>query len=195
MNVSEAHRLAQLKLGARVVALMRAAFRLLDPEDLDATFADWLVTVEPIIANGRRLSAGIANAYLLEVRRQTVGFDGTFEPMLASTIDPRALRTSLLVTGPLSIKNAMTRGVQLGHAVDIAGARTAAAGMRHALDGGRETILESVRRDDRAIGWRRIASGKACQFCASLEGAITGEAAAGFEAHDGCSCSAEPVYR
>lgn len=195
MNIAEAHRLAQLRLGARVVALMRAAFRILDPQDLDKTFVEWLATVEPIVANGRRLSAQMAAAYLIETRRKAVGFDGNFVPTLSSTPDARALRASLLVTGPVSIKNAMTRGVKLANAVDVAGARTAAAAMRHALDGGRETILETVRRDDRATGWRRLVSGRACKFCSSLEGVVTGEQAAGFEAHDGCSCSAEPVFR
>lgn len=196
MRLAQAHRLAQLRLGARVVVLMHAAFRLLDPKALDATFEDWLVVVEPLVQNGRRMSAQMAAAYLAEARRQSVGFDGTFVPVVAGDVSRDRLRTSLLVTGPLSIKRAMTRGVQLGRAVDVAGATSSAAAMRHALDGGRETILGSIRRDDRANGWRRLTSGKPCKFCSMLagRGAVYSADTVDFHAHDGCSCSAEPVY-
>jgi hypothetical protein len=41
-----------------------------------------------------------------------------------------------------------------------------------------------------------VTSGNACDFCSMLadRGAVYGEASAEFEAHDHCSCSAQPVY-
>lgn len=48
------------------------------------------------------------------------------------------------------------------------------------------------------VGWRRVSSGSGCGFCAMLEsrGAVyKRERSAGFSAHDGCSCTAEPVWR
>lgn len=48
------------------------------------------------------------------------------------------------------------------------------------------------------VGWRRVSSGSGCSFCAMLEsrGAVyRRERSARFQAHDGCSCTAEPVWR
>lgn len=173
---------------------MHAAFRILNPTALDDTFEAWLAVVLPIIAASRRVSARMAAAYLTAARSSAVGLDPNFTPLLAAEVPVDALRTSLLVTGPLSIKAAMTRGVFLDRAADVAEARSAAVAMRYTLAGGRETITATTRADSRAVGWERVASGKACQFCSSLAGKhMTDDDV--FEAHDGCACSAEPVYR
>jgi hypothetical protein len=66
--------------------------------------------------------------------------------------------------------------------------------MRHTLDGGRQTILQTLRTDADATGWQRVASGKACKFCNMLDGKFHYADTADFPAHDGCSCSQEPVY-
>jgi hypothetical protein len=64
------------------------------------------------------------------------------------------------------------------------------------LDGGRETLLDTMRDDQRAIGWARSASGKACAFCAerASRGPVYKEESAGFQSHDGCGCTPEPVF-
>lgn len=193
-TLTETYRVAQLRLGARTVAQLHAAFRLLDASALDDTFAAWLAVVTPIIQANRRSSSAMAAAYLTALRTTAIGPDADWFPTPARPADAQALRTSMIVTGPASIKNAMTRGLPLGRALDIADARSAAAGMRHALNGGRDTILGSIASDDRAQGWRRVSGGKSCAFCASLTGRVFSPGAADFAAHDGCSCTAEPVY-
>lgn len=174
-----------------------ATWALLDPENLDGTFDDWLLTVVPLVQAQRSSSSMLAAAYLTAFRTLEVGVDGAFVPTLAGPADIAALTTSMLVTGPISIRSNLARGMTLSTAVDIAEGRAAAAGMRHALNGGRETITKTTREDRRAVGWQRVTSGKTCDFCSMLagRGAVYGEASANFEAHDGCSCSAEPVYR
>lgn len=129
------------------------------------------------------------------MRAESLGYDLAYRPTLAVFDAPR-VQASLAVTGPVSIKRAMMRGVNLDEAVEVAGGRTAAAGMRHALTGGRQTIIHSVADDHAARGWRRVASGKACEFCSMLagRGAVYGPDTGHFAAHDGCSCTAEPVY-
>lgn len=176
---------------------LRAVWSLLDPADLDGTFEDWLIAVVPLVETQRRASARIAANYMTAARTLELGVDvDPFTPALADTLDLRALTTSMLVTGPVSIRGNLGR-MPIGRAVDIAEGRTAAAAMRHALNGGRETIVRSVAADRRAAGWARVASGKACEFCSMLagRGAVYGAESANFEAHDGCSCTAEPVYR
>lgn len=194
MNAQQ-HRLAQLRLGSQVVGLLHAAFRLLDPDDLDATFSGWLAVTTPIVHNSRRVSTQMAAAFINKLRLDHVGFDPAFSPQLAAALSDDLLRTSMLVTGPVAAKAAIGRGIPITRAMDIAEARSSAAAMRHVLNGGRETLVATVRADDRAHGWRRIASGRACKFCSSLEGMVVSEQNADFQAHDGCSCSAEPVYR
>ena len=46
------------------------------------------------------------------------------------------------------------------------------------------------------LGYRRVTSGNACAFCSMLasRGAVYSQRGASFEAHDGCSCSPEPVW-
>lgn len=196
-QLSQAHRVAQLQLGAIAIRQLRAVWSVLDPQDLDGTFEDWLIAVVPLVETQRRSSAALASSYVTTLRSLELGLNADpFTPFLADQLDRRALTTSMLVTGPVSIRANLGR-MPLARAIDIAEGRTAASAMRHALNGGRETVLRSVKDDRRAKGWTRVASGKACSFCSMLadRGAVYGAESANFEAHDGCTCTAEPVYR
>lgn len=192
-RLTEAHRLAQLRLGTVTVRQMRTIWHLLDPADLDRSFEAWLTTALPIVQAQRFASAQIAANYLRTFRQIETGTPAT--PVLNADMNHAVVSTSLLVTGPVSIKRAMTRGVPLVRALQTAEAASAAAAMRHALDGGRETVSATLRADSQAIGYERVASGNACAFCADLDGKFHRDDTADFPAHDGCSCSQEPVYR
>lgn len=197
-RLTETHRITQVRLGARTIAQLRAAWGLLDPEDLDATYQRWLKVAVPIVQSNRAVSARVAAAYLAAFRRAELGTVAGLGVVLAAPADVKAVTTSLLATGPWSVKKAMSRGVDLARAADIAEARSAAAAMRHTLDGGRTTIVDTVAADRQALGWARVASANSCAFCAmtASRGPDYGsEATASFEAHDGCQCGAEPVYR
>lgn len=194
-RLTEAHRLAQARLGAQTVARMHTIWRLLNPDDLDGSFKQWLSVAIPVVQGQRTSSARLAANYLSTFKALELGVAATSVPVLAETADVAAVTTSLLVTGPLSVKRAMVRAVPLVRALSTAEAASAATAMRHALDGGRQTITQNLRADNKASGWARVASGNACKFCASLEGKFHRHDDADFPAHDGCSCSQEPVYR
>lgn len=195
--LTEAHRRAQNRIGATTVAQMRAAWPLLDTSDLDGSFGRWLAVVVPLIQSNRRRSATTAASYAAALRALVTGPSELVVPRLADAVERGRIETSMLVTGPASLRNNLAKAMPLRRAVDIAQSRSAAAAMRHVLDGGRQTLVQAVRDDDRAVGWERVTSGKACAFCLMLagRGAVYGADSADFEAHDGCSCSAEPVYR
>lgn len=194
VDLTEAHRLAQLRVGARSVAQLRTVWPLLDPEDLDATFPLWVSAVQPIVEANRSQSAELAGAFYTALRQFTIG-EAAQHVVRAGPVDPRALVTSMLVTGPISIRSNLAR-MTLTQAADVAEARTSGAAMRHVLNGGRETLMETVKADPRSGRWQRVTSGNACDFCSMLEdrGAVYSDDTADFEAHDGCGCTAEPVF-
>lgn len=194
-RLTESHRLAQRQLAAQMVAQSVAVWTLLDPEDLDGTVDGWVAAMLPIVEQMRSRSTAAAALYLRAFRLAEVGNLSGFT-VETTPVVPTAIATSLVVCGPVSIKAAMTAGRPLARAVDIALARVGAATSRHVLSGGRDAITETVRSDSRAVGYQRVTSGTACDYCAGLaEGPVwANEERANFDAHDGCNCSAEPLY-
>src|SRR5688500_17258359 len=151
-QLTELQRATQLRLAARMITQMRAVWGLLDPADLDATFQRWLRVAVPVVQTNRAASSRLAAAYLAAFRKAELGTLDDLPVVLAAPADVKAVTTSLLVTGPWSVKTAMTRGVDVDRAVDIAEARSSAAAMRHALDGGRDMIIGTVAADRQALG-------------------------------------------
>lgn len=195
-RLTEAHRLAQASLGARVTRDLLLLWGLVDPNQLDATVPQWLEAALALIQVRRIESTRMAASYLQTFRLVEAPLAPPFAPVLGARLDPLAAATSMRVTGPISVKRAMVAGKPLAEAAEQAAVNTARAGMRHVLEGGRSTIVETVIADPSVDGFRRVTSGDACGFCAALarRGAVYSARTARFAAHDGCSCSAEPAY-
>lgn len=208
-RLTEAHRLAQQRIGMTTVAQMLAAWRLLDPEELDRTIEQWLDVVGPLVRAGRRDSARLAANYLTAFRTLELGITpGRFAPAIAEELPFRQLATSLIVTGPGTIRDGLAHGRRLADIVDVAQAKSAGAAMRHTINGGRQSIIDTVVEDRRALGWARTVSGRPCAFCAMLASRGPVYKGGSFDAsdvrfhgvgeakvHDHCSCGVEPVYR
>jgi hypothetical protein len=193
-RLTEAHRLAQARLGAQTVQQMRVIWPLLDPADP----VRWLRAARIVVSGQRRVSARLAANYVSTFKTLELGTTASAPPLiLAETAPAAAVTTSMIVTGPRALEAARRRGVQVARALDVAEARSSASAMRHVLNGGRETILETIAADRQARGWRRVTSGSACEFCSMLarRGAVYGAESVSFHAHDACGCSAEPVFR
>lgn len=195
-RLTEAHRLAQVRVGAAAMQDMLAAWSLIDVNAIDATVPRWLRVALPLIQSRRDASALLAVNYLRTFRMLELGNLEGFAPVTKAALDTAAATTSLTVTGPVSLKSAMTAGTDLMRAAETAQTNTARSAMRHALGGGRDTIAATLESDRYALGYRRVGSGKTCDFCQMLigRGAVYSGATSSFDAHDGCSCSAEPVY-
>lgn len=179
---------------------MLVLWALLNPLDLDGSTERWLRVTMPYIQAQRSRSSAIAAQYAAAFRTLEVGSTEGFAPVLAGRSDPAALATSLLVTGPVHLRLLMWQG--LTSATQAAQVASARAAMRHVGNGGRDTILGTVRADSQAVGWARVTSGLPCAFCAMLasRGPVykTRETAA-FDAHpnavhDNDACTFEPVY-
>lgn len=197
-RLTEAHRLGQQRIAARVVRQMLAAWPLLDPTAIDRTLADWLQVTVPLIQAEHRNSARLSANYLNAYRAAELGLEvAQITPMLSTAAPLEAVTTSLTVTGPVRIKRATGDGVRLARAVSTARSESARAATRHALDGGRSTITDTVSKDRKALGWARATSGSPCSFCALIAGrgpVYKSDRTAQFQPHDGCSCVPEPVY-
>lgn len=193
-RLTEAHRLAQTSLGARVMSEQLLLWSLIDPKRLDATTLAWLEASLALLQVRRIESANLAASYLRAFRTIEAPQAATVAPVVAAQLDLAAASTSLEVVGPVSIKRAMRAGTDIAKAAERAGTNTARAAMRHTLDGGRSTVAATAAADPESRGFRRVTSGSACGFCSALanKGAVFTEGL--FAAHDGCSCSAEPAY-
>lgn len=191
MNLTEAHRRSQLRVGAETAALIVATWRLLDPSE-DVSVRRWLAIVTPIIATQRAKSAELAATYYQAMRLAETGEPWT--PVPGPDLVEDQIRTALLVTGPVTYRAARGRQIPDREALEGAQRTSARAGMRHALNGGREGLLANVKADDRSVGWRRVASVTACKYCSARAGTVVLSEVADFHSHDGCGCSAQPLF-
>jgi hypothetical protein len=197
-RLTEAHRVAQGRIGRDIVRQIISSWPLLDPLALDATFERWLATVLPLIRSNRASSARLAASYIDMFKKLELGAAASTKVVLTEALNTEAVSTSLLVTGPVSIKSAVARAVPLERASTNALVRVAGAATRHVLEGGRSTISDTVKNDRQALGWARATSGKPCHFCAMLASrgpVYKGAETADFQPHDACHCEPEPIYR
>lgn len=196
-RLTEAHRIAQARIGAAASVGILRLWPLLDVDDLDGSFDQWLRAVLSFVSAHRGVSARLSGSYLTAFRALELGADAEpFTPTLAVDVPAAAVATSMLVTGPVSIRAARARGVPSAMAIATARAGSAAAAVRHSLNGGRDTIAHMVNGDPLIVGWARATSGAACTFCAMLaaRGPVYSTGTVSFHAHDSCMCMSEPVY-
>lgn len=201
-TLTEAHRLALARLGQRATASLYRAWALLDPFDLDATVARWLDATLPIVQAHHVRAVAEGESYYRTFRTaELVGLGDVASAAAVpeATRDVLSLakvRQDLMVTGPVAIKVGTARGLSVDDLIRTARVASAAAGMRHAVQGGRGTVLESVKADGAALGYARAVSGSCCSFCAMLasRGPVYSKATANFRSHNACTCAAEPVY-
>lgn len=198
-RLTEQQRRLQLALRALALRDLIAVWRLLDPTAVDATWPGVEAAVMRIVQARRAESAMLAARYLAAFRAAELGAAAGAPPAVPlAPLPEQALRVSLTVTGPATIKRLTQTTRSAEEASRVAMTRVAGAVGRYVLDGGRQMLTDTVRADRRALGWARIASGSACAFCAMLASrgpVYRSQRTAGFDAHDNCACAVEPVYR
>lgn len=193
-ELTEQHRRTQLAVRA---AAARDVTRLMSAYDLADIDRSWMAVapgMEAVVRDFHRQSAGVAAGYY-QAYRTAEGAAGSPALRLAEPPDEEALRYSLGFYGRVAPKQMIQRGVRNVAAQTMAGMIGGAT--RHVSNGGRNTLIESVREDRQSVGWARVTTAKPCPFCAMLagRGAVFKEATVGFLPHDHCACTAEPVYR
>lgn len=179
---------------------MALLWGIVDADDLDATTLAWLLAAQPLVSRYRRRSADLAARYYTADRR-LAGITTPFQPSPVADLPIEVLASSLQTTGPDKVRDVLRRVNVTDRAMQLGRDMSARAAVRHALNGGRDTIQRAVVEDPQAIGWARITDGDCCAFCAML--ATRGPAYLehnvliakdGDSYHDGCGCTAMAVY-
>lgn len=190
------HRRTQQQIATVVLRRLLELWPALDPTRLDETSPAFISAVMELVRGGHALSSRAAVSYYAAYRLAE-GIAGAPPPVPTPALDLAAVRTSLLVTGPVSIKSATGNGMTIQKATANALVKVSGAVTRHVETGGRDVVIESVNRDQQALGWARVASGGGCAFCLMLAGrgpVYKNEGTAAFDAHDHCNCGAEPAF-
>lgn len=161
----------------------------------DQSFGLLVDATLPLVRVHHQISASLAAAYY-DTFRRAEQVAGQPAPRLAPAVDPEQVAVSMRVTGRVMTGKAILAGQSPQAAMQTALVRTSGAVSRHALAGGRDTLILSAREDTQAVGWARVTAGKPCAFCAMLasRGPVYKQDTSGFKAHDHCACSAEPSY-
>lgn len=190
---AEQHRQAQIAIRAATLRQVLAVWPAFDIKDIDRSWEQVQAALTAIIWLRHRQSAEVAGTYFARARR-AAGAAGTAAVVLAGAPSVEYLDRVLGYVGLIVPKKLVALGRQDARAQTLVHV-TGSVG-RLVLNGGRDTLTQSVQADPSRPGWQRVTGGRACDFCSFLadRGAVYGEASADFAAHDHCSCSAEPVW-
>ena len=210
-QLTDQHRRAQLALRSAFMRELVRLWPLINLDRLDETAAEWIAFVTDLILTYRMQSVDKALSYYDEFRRAEIGeplpHRGLYRGLAAPV--PAAIRTSLLVTGPIGVKSRIGKGINPRIAkakalVDVSGAAS-----RHVLNGGRQLITEATAKDKVALGFIRVTDDDPCAFCALLaaRGPVyhteqtarrttdrSTKRGPNEKYHDHCGCSAEAVF-
>lgn len=192
VRLTEAHRLAQIAVVKKFLPGLNDLWPVLSRDE-----RGWLSQAATLIQDGRAQSRQLGHTYLrafLEMHGIPVSPD-----MLGMDSDAtERILVSLRATGP-AWRAKMLRNHDPEYADVAARRKVLGAAIRHMLDGGRESIVETVNRSGVGfeLGYRRVGAVGACDWCREfLDGdVIPGEAGRGydFDVHDNCACTVEPV--
>jgi hypothetical protein len=195
--LADNHRRQQVKLTADVQRLLAEVYRrTIDPTRLDATFPLYLAAASRVLGQGRAASDVLARRYYMKAATEA-GFRPVGLDVPAAPMNLEAVETSLRVTGPVTVKTQVSKGVPLVLANQLGLAATIAAGKRIMLDAGREMLVQAGRRDPNVDAWARVSDGSTCAFCAMLvsRGPVYSEATVSFRSHDRCGCGVRLVFK
>ena len=197
-SLAEEHRILQVQLTERLAPLLAEVYmKTIDPMNLDATFPRYLAAVSKLLGVGRAQSDALARRYYMRAASLAGATPEALAEVALSPILAEQVAVSLQVTGVATVKQQVAKGVPLDAAQRFGLAATIAAAKRIILDGGREMLIETSKRDRNVDGWARITDGSSCAFCAMLvsRGPVFSEKSVSFRSHDRCGCGVRLVFK
>ncbi len=145
---------------------------------MTTSFVQMAVAAWTLVRLYRGMSSSLASSFYTAFRFAE-GATGTFTPVRAPDVDRRQVVGTLWLVGREKVGRVPTiapddRERILGEldalidatraAMDTAFVDTSGVVSKLVLDGGRGTIVESVKADARAVGWARVTDGNPCAF-------------------------------
>lgn len=232
LALTQAFKQAENREAARIAALIALYYQQRVNVEDPASIERWLEIMIPRLIRSADTGAERARIYFETVRRIELGDTGTpggqitsalpeYRPTASTGTVDTGVRKSLLTVGPydyankareirdLDLSPAEVR-VLLTEAKRATTLKVAAASIRHAQAGSRQTIHDNAARDRTALGWVRVTRATPCAFCAMLtsrglqyrtfkensftdsDSRFTGDGDA--KVHDSCGCSLKPVF-
>jgi hypothetical protein len=193
MTLAEQHRLQQLALRAITIRQILRVWPMFDENDIAGSWPAVQEALTALIWLRHSQSAALAANYY-RAARYNAGIVGDAPIQLAEAPPLEQIDTSLGFVGRFMPMKQAALGRQ--NVADVALVAVTGAATRLVLQGGRDTLTDTIQSDQHARGYERVTSGNSCEFCEVLagRGAVYGEESADFAAHDHCSCSAEPVF-
>jgi hypothetical protein len=169
---------------------------VLRPNDLATSFTEFTLGAEVLIQAARSRGQITAQAFY-QASRALAGIDAALPTIAPADQQIAADLAALYSTGLATAQKLIIAGQSSGQALTAAQAAVLRAAQRRILDAPRQRLIDLSNADSEARGWARVGDGDPCYFCAMLigRGPVYTEATAFFSAHDGCGCSARPVFR
>lgn len=209
-RLTQQQRRDQLSIRSRFLAEVLRVWPILDDRRLEQTAPVWLQLMLGLIRGYRTESARTAVRYYEQLRAVELPQEPPRRARLINLdeLNEEPIRTSLIVTGPSTIKRQSRRAAALrpSEALEsLAGSpsiprqyrseqirkaalvQVSGAASRHVLDGGREALREEAALDTRVLAFARVSDGAPCSFCALMisRGYVyRTEASAGSSAND-----------
>lgn len=200
MTTPEQNRLAALfrkqLLGVRAQTIsdFTKLWPMFSGEDT-AQYAAWLTAARTLTQRDRAVAAGAGAAYA-RASRAIAGVGGTPVIRTSASAPVAQVDTSLTVTSLVAYRRARRAGKTVELANQIAMVDATGSMTKLVVAGANDTIRDSVAADPQGVGWARVASPGACDFCLMLSdrGAVYSADSVDFAAHDHCMCTCQPIY-
>lgn len=180
----------QIAIRARLMQDVLKLWPALDKARLSETFPGWLRAMILLTRNYHGQSSAAAASFY-QVAREHAIQSPTPRSLIKFAPDPveEWMTKAFGFSGPgMLSKDTARPGTALSTTLGTAA--------RIALDGGRTTVIETVKADPVALGYYRLTDGNPCAFCALLasRGAVYKADTVDFQAHNDCGCMSAPWF-
>lgn len=196
--LTDLHRRQQLALRAATLRDLLTIWRAFSIDDIKGTWPQVETALVALIQARRAISAGLAATYY-DRFRAAEQVDGSVVPLISRTPSAAEVALPLRIYGPAGAGRLLAAARTDAAAVTLT--NLAGEVSRQTMNGGRETILNTVVRDGKGLGYLRVTAASPCAYCAMLSARgpiyVTQESALGSGSakyHRSCGCTAEPVF-
>lgn len=191
--LTSAHRRQVLGLTAVTIRDLRLLWQAFDPNDR-TTWDRFALPATTLIRAQQQVAVALGSRYYTALRAKAGhGLTPNEVTLRPIELEPERVQASMTATGLAGTYGALGAGKPMAAALDNGFVRVAMAAHRMVASGSRDAVAAAVRSDAQARGWTRQAGGSPCSWCAERDGVrMTNDEV--FQAHDGCSCVAEPAW-